>query len=349
MVNADKEQIDYRFERSVAAALAGFPKDALFIAAVSGGADSTAMLLSLARLRAYRLHCLHVNHGIRPPEENVGDEEAVRSLCTRLGVPLTIVSSHQGEITRTAKGIGIEAAARVFRHDAWTQELQRLGALRVLTAHTKDDLLETALMRVLRGSGPSGLCGIKQDNGTVFRPLLTLTRADVLNYLGVLNASFRNDSSNTDINFLRNRIRHTLVPVLDKSFSDWRKTVFSFTETQSLTAEFLEKESVDRIKWTESEKSRALWTEKKIFFQAPSIVREEALFHAVDRILDRLDSQISPSQTPRRAVIRLFCQGNAQGPARVVDAGSVIIVARSKRVIVSVKTGRLGTMNLAKI
>jgi tRNA(Ile)-lysidine synthase len=320
------------FEQSVAGALAGFPKDALFIAAVSGGADSTSMLLSLARLGMYRLHCLHVNHGIRAPEEHRGDEEAVRSLCERLGVPLTVVSSPQGEIARAAKGIGMEASARLFRREAWTRELRRLGALRVLTAHTRDDLLETALMRVLRGSGPSGLSGIKQDNGVVFRPLLGLARSDVLNYLGALGVPFRDDSSNADVNFLRNRIRHALIPVLDGSFPDWRKTVFSFTETQSLAAEFLKDEAVNRIKWTEAEGGRALWTEKKAFFQAPLIVREEGLFHAVDLLFERA-MQGAPTM-PRRSVIRLFCQGNAQGSTRVVNTGTVVIAARGKRIIV---------------
>ncbi|MDR0784413.1 MAG: tRNA lysidine(34) synthetase TilS [Treponema sp.] len=333
MVNSDKEQIDSLFERSVGGALTSFPKDALFIAAVSGGADSTAMLLALARLGIYRLHCLHVNHGIRAPEEHIGDEEAVRSLCGRLGIPLTVVSSPHGEIARAAKGIGIEASARLFRREAWTRELMRLGALRVLTAHTRDDFLETALMRVLRGSGPSGLRGISQDNGVVFRPLLALARTEVLDYLEALNTPFRNDSSNTDVNFFRNRIRRTLVSVLDESFPDWRKTVFAFTETQRLTAEFLETEAVNRIKWMETENSRALWTEKKTFFQAPAVLREEALFHAIDRLFDRLDERTNC--LPRRSVIRLFCQGGAQGSARVVNAGTVVIAARGKRVIVS--------------
>jgi tRNA(Ile)-lysidine synthase len=323
------------FERSVAAALEDFPKDALFLAAVSGGADSTAMLLSIARLGTYRLHCLHINHGIRAPEEHNGDEEAVRSLCRQLGVPITVVSSPHGEIARAAKGIGIEASARLFRRETWTRELQRLGALRVLTAHTRDDFLETALMRVLRGSGPAGLSGIGRDNGVVFRPILSLSRSDVLSYLETLNASFRNDSSNTDLNFLRNRIRCALVPVLDKSFPDWRKTVLSFTETQSFTADFLKEYADDRIKWVETEDGRSLWTEKKAFFQAPPIVREEGVFHAVDRLLDRFAVQGKPA--PRRSVVRLFCQGYAQGSARVVDAGAVLIAARGKRIIVSTK------------
>lgn len=338
MIKSDEKQIKYPFERLIAGALAEFPRDALFITAVSGGADSIAMLLSLARLGTYRLHCLHVNHGIRAPEEHSGDEEAVRSLCGRLGIPLTVVSSPQGEIIRTSKGIGVEACARLFRRKAWTQELHRLGALRVLTAHTRDDLLETVLMRILRGSGPSGLRGISQDNGLVFRPLLALTRTDVLNYLETLNVSFRNDPSNMDVRFLRNRIRHVLIPVLDKSFPDWRKSVFSFTETQSLTAEFLEKEAADRIKWAETENSHTLWTEKKTFFQAPLVVREQALFYAVDCIFSQLDEQ--KMSAPRRSVIRLFCQGNARGATRVVDAGMVVIAARGKRIIVSAKTNQ---------
>ncbi|MDR1211391.1 MAG: tRNA lysidine(34) synthetase TilS, partial [Spirochaetaceae bacterium] len=173
------------FESELARNLGVWPRGTVFLAAVSGGADSTAMLAGLSSLRedrGFALRCIHVNHGIRSPKENSFDEEAVRSLCGIFHLPCTVARVRQGLIARKAGfwGEGLEAAARKFRHAALRREALRHGAARVLIAHTRDDSLEKVLMAMLRGGGPSALAGMPPEKGRILRPLITLTRSQVL-------------------------------------------------------------------------------------------------------------------------------------------------------------------------
>ncbi|MDR0637580.1 MAG: tRNA lysidine(34) synthetase TilS [Spirochaetaceae bacterium] len=150
---------------AVADALTYVPEDAVLLAAVSGGADSQAMLAACASIRGRAfcekggLRAVHVDHGLRPIEECAADADAARVLCGRLGVGCTVAAVGRGRIEAWARdeGSGIEAAARHFRYKALRREAERAGADFILVAHTQDDALETALMRFLRGAGPRGL------------------------------------------------------------------------------------------------------------------------------------------------------------------------------------------------
>jgi tRNA(Ile)-lysidine synthase len=310
------------FELTVAAGLGNWPPGTVFLAAVSGGADSTAMLAALASLRrerGFRLHCLHVEHGIRPGEESRGDAEAVEGLCKTLEVPCRIISIAPGRIAGAAKarGLGIEGAARLYRHAAWNREALRIGAEKVLVAHTRDDLLETVLMRFLRGAGPRGLAAMPPSRGRVLRPLLSLGRAEALNYLAERGIPYRTDSTNEDIAYLRNRIRHKLIPQLDEFFPSWRKTVLALAETQGKAADFLETEAARRLAWRPS--AAGEWTlPRETFFAQPEIIREEALFALADRIKKEEakakrgpgpDGPIKEAPPPRRSSLGLFAAG----------------------------------------
>jgi tRNA(Ile)-lysidine synthase len=327
------------FENAVARGLGMWPKGSLFLAAVSGGADSTAMLSALSSLQKtarFSFCCLHVEHGIRSVEESRGDAEAVRSLCEKFDIPCTIASIPRGKIAKMAKekGVGIEAAARFFRHRMWNREMERVHANRVLVAHTQDDFLETLLMRILRGSGAAGLAGMKADTGSVLRPLLSLTRLDVLAYLEERGISYRTDSTNSDTRYFRNKVRHCLIPALD-AFSSWRKNLLALAETQNLTADFLEK-TAQHIQWTTDEKSSILNTDKKTFFSYHEIIREQAVFDAVDRVHGQAGPYPDPpvrrlvKSLPKRSVIRRFCKGETP----VVDAGPVRIETKGSRIFV---------------
>lgn len=284
------------FEAVAASSLEQWPAGTVFLAAVSGGADSTAMLAALTAVerkekrekKEKKLHCLHIDHGIRSLEETRGDAQAVRDLCKTLRIPCRIISIPAGKIAETARasGLGIEGTARIFRHRALNREARRIGAARILVAHTRDDLLETVLMRLLRGSGPAGLAAMPRERGQVLRPLLTLNRSDVIAYLKTRGIPFRTDSTNEDIHYLRNRIRHKLVPCLDDFFPYWRKTVFAMAETQRLTAEFLSAEAQRQVLWEEREDREgiSLRTSEASFFSQPPLIREEALFQAADRL-----------------------------------------------------------------
>jgi tRNA(Ile)-lysidine synthase len=313
------------FEAVVAANL-GLPRPVgtVFLAAVSGGADSTAMLAALAAIRdrgkaeagaPFLLHCLHVEHGIRPPEESRADARAVEALCKALDVPCRVVSIAPGTIAKAASqsGEGLEAAARRFRRRAWNEERRRLGARQILVAHTGDDRLETLLMGALRGAGPAGLAAMPRERGAILRPLLDLNRSDVLRYLEERRIGFRTDSTNADIRFLRNRVRLKLIPCLDEFFPQWRKGLLSLGETQALAAAFLADEARRRIPWEAGDGE--VKTQAEAFFAEPEIIREEALFAAAGLLAGcsrrggTAQGARKQRKPPRRAVLRRALSG----------------------------------------
>jgi tRNA(Ile)-lysidine synthase len=358
----------------VADAVLNCPVGTTYVAAVSGGADSVAMLSALASIRdkAFDLRCIHVEHGIRPQDESRGDAEFVKGLCKELNVPCKIVSIKPGRIAAVAKerGIGIEAAARLFRHRAWFREAKRLENLpekpqvRVLVAHTADDALETTLMRIFRGSGPSGLAPMPASRGRILRPLIKLRRSDVIAYLTEKKLTWREDASNSDIRFLRNRVRRRLIPLLNESFPQWRTALAAFAQTQSLAADFIQNEASARISWQplepqpspkgegsplepqpspkpsarerrkgsplEGPQGSALYTDAGLFFTQSAIIREEALFQGIDALLSSACVSIL-SRTIKRKNIRRFCEG----AITAADLGPVRIIKKSQQIILS--------------
>ena len=174
------------------------------VAACSGGIDSTALLLALAEMRADAV-CGHVNHHLRGAESDE-DEAFVRELCARIGVPVDVRDGTvAGEAIRRS---GVEAAAREVRH-ARLQEIRAgAGADYIATAHQKNDQAETVIMRIATGTGLAGLRGIHavRDDG-IIRPLLDVTRDEILAYLEQRGVTPRRDRMNDDPRFLRNRVR----------------------------------------------------------------------------------------------------------------------------------------------
>ncbi len=176
------------------------------IAAVSGGADSVAMLFALYLLRdelGITLEAAHFNHHLRGAESD-RDEAFVTDFCGRYDIPLHLGS---GRIVPGKKGL--EAAAR----DARYAFLRRLPG-KVATAHTADDNAETVLMRLIRGTGLKGLGAIAPVSGNVIRPMLTVTRDDVEAFLEEYALPHVEDSSNGTDDFLRNRVRHGILPLM---------------------------------------------------------------------------------------------------------------------------------------
>ena len=176
------------------------------IAAVSGGADSIALLFALFLLReewGITLEAAHFNHCLRGEESN-RDARFVEDFCAHYGIPLHMCS---GNVVPGEKGL--EAAAR----DARYRFLRSLPG-KVATAHTADDNAETVLMRLLRGTGLKGLGAIAPVSGNVIRPMLSVTRREVEAFLGEYALAHIEDSSNGEDAFLRNRIRHRIMPLL---------------------------------------------------------------------------------------------------------------------------------------
>jgi tRNA(Ile)-lysidine synthase len=205
-------------------------------AAVSGGADSTALLLALVEANAEKqalgivLSAAHVHHGLRGVEADA-DEAFVRELCERLRVPLTVFRVDTAA-RQAAEREGVEEAARELRYAA----LRGLEVDAVATAHTLDDQAETVVMKLLRGAWTEGIGGIspevesgggsthvrksgygapKSSSGAkLVRPLLGVRRAEVEEFLRERGQSWREDASNQDVSLTRNRVRHELMPLL---------------------------------------------------------------------------------------------------------------------------------------
>lgn len=221
------EEEPAKFERGLVAAWN--PRewcDAHTVLAVSGGADSVALLRAMAALKAKSggkglLVVAHLDHQLR--DEAKADADWLARLCLRLGLPLEIgfadVPAHAAE-----QGDGLESAGRSSRYEFLRQTAERLGARFVVTGHTADDQAETVLHRIVRGTGLAGLAGMPSrrrlaESVTLVRPMLSMTRSEVLGYLAVLGQDYRTDESNLDTAFTRNRVRHQLLPELREYFN----------------------------------------------------------------------------------------------------------------------------------
>ena len=189
--------------------------------AVSGGADSVALLRLLLEARA-ELGCVlsvvHFNHKLRG-EDSDGDEAFVRELADKQGLPF---HNAAGDAKQAAaeRQVSVETAARDLRY-AFFAELLKVKVDKIATAHTMDDQAETVLMRLLRGAGTRGLAGIypEQRDLKIIRPLLGFRRKEIEQYLKLLEQGWREDATNTDPQHTRNRIRHELLPLLTRDYN----------------------------------------------------------------------------------------------------------------------------------
>lgn len=192
--------------------------DELVLAAVSGGQDSMAMLSilhSLSSSMGFRLAAAHFDHMLR--KDSAEDRTLVEQFAAGLSVPLRCGS---GDVTALASEWGdtIEEAARKARYRFLEEAAEEMGASRISTGHTRDDQVETVLMRVIRGTGLRGLAGIPLKRDRLIRPLLGLARADTLEYCTEKGIPFNPDPTNLDKRFMRNRIRLELIPLLRGSY-----------------------------------------------------------------------------------------------------------------------------------
>ena len=181
------------------------------VAGVSGGADSTALLLILLRL-GYRVHAVHCNFHLRGSEGD-RDQQFVTDLCNRLGVELEICQYNTQQYA-SDHGISIEMAARELRYADFERIMHKCGASAVCIAHHRDDSVETVLLNLIRGTGIKGLTGIKPRNGHIIRPLLCVSRQDIENWLNEIGQSYVTDSTNLETDYTRNKIRNQLLPLM---------------------------------------------------------------------------------------------------------------------------------------
>lgn len=201
---------------------------------VSGGADSVSLLVSLCHLSKFfefEVYALSVNHNIREEKESLSDSEYVVCLCKKLE---KLGFCIEGHIVSLPKGLvsevmlerknGLEEAARFLRYKEFEKFSKEKNIDFFCLAHNQNDQIETILMRFIQGSS---LIGINEKRGIFVRPLLDLNRISIEKYLLGLKIQWKTDSTNSENNYLRNRIRNVLVPVLDENFAMWRQGVLA--------------------------------------------------------------------------------------------------------------------------
>lgn len=223
------------------------PSDGILVA-LSGGADSVALLRVLLHLGC-RCEAAHCNFHLRG-EESVRDEEFVRALCVTLGVVLHVRHFDTRAYARQ-HAVSVEMAARDLRY-AWFESLRKERGLDVVAvAHHRDDSVETFLLNLIRGTGINGLLGIRARNGFVVRPLLAVSRSDILRYLDSIGQAYVTDSTNLQDEYMRNKIRLRLLPLMEELNPSVRDAIASAAARLEEVAHIYNKvmqESMSRVK-----------------------------------------------------------------------------------------------------
>lgn len=204
--------------------------------ALSGGADSVAMLIGLSELSrelGFTLTAVHINHLLRG-DESYRDENFCKNLCEKMDVPLTIFQKDTAAFSHSL-GMSVETGAREMRYEIF----EKLPADKICTAHNLDDNAETLIFRIARGTGLKGLTGIPPVRGKIIRPLLFCTRNEIENFLAEHGQDFVTDSTNLTDDYARNKIRHRIIPAMSEICGGFPNNVENLTVSLSEDEDFL--------------------------------------------------------------------------------------------------------------
>lgn len=222
------------------------------IVALSGGADSVALVAALSsiaefsRQQSITIVAAHCNFHLRG-EESMRDQHFVESLCTQLHVPLEIKDFDVYGYKASHPGTSLEMACRDLRYDWFKSLMTEHEADRVATGHNADDNIETLFLNLLRGSGTSGLKGMIEDTGTILRPLLSIHRCQIIEYLESRNLSYITDSSNLTSDFRRNFLRNDVLPLLRQRWPGLDKSLDRSIRLIKSENDIIEKTVMDHL------------------------------------------------------------------------------------------------------
>jgi len=338
------------------------PNDKIVLG-VSGGADSTAMLHIFHELTkklwpAGAICVAHLNHNLRGNESD-GDEQFVRSLCVKLKVACFVESAAVREIADNSKE-NLEATARKLRYEFFLRVANECAATRVATAHTINDQAETFLLRLIRGSGGAGLAGIApirmlqstkesdQSSVSLIRPLLCLTRDEVISYCGDNHLDYRTDSSNLVMDYSRNKVRHEIIPQL-ALLNPQVVSVLSESADRLRTDEsFLQREAIERLNSVNDQDPQLLKTSLSIpvslLIEADAALRIRIIREIVRRIRGDLSRITNRHLSSIESLLKAGKSGKAVAVpgARIAREFGVIVFRRSP-----IKAGSIETLKPA--
>lgn len=222
------------------------------LVAVSGGADSVALLTTCIRVAKHlniKIEAVNCNFHLRGEESN-RDSMYTKDLCQDLGVKLHLIEYNVEEYLKEHPGASTEMACRELRYADFFRILEKEGFDRVAVAHNSDDDVETMMLNMLRGSGSRGLKGMDIDNGKVIRPLLGVSRREIEEYLEGIGRSYVTDSSNLTSDYRRNFIRRDVLPLLESRWQGARKSLtrsVNIMKEESLIVENYYRKQLDKM------------------------------------------------------------------------------------------------------
>lgn len=266
-----------------------------FVVAISGGPDSLCLLdvlYLLSQRYDFTLHIAHVNYRLRGKDSDL-DEALVRERATHYQIPLSVL--HPKKTTSS----NLEEKLRDIRYRFFEKIRTQKKATLIAVAHHRDDQAETFLLRLLRGSGMKGLSAIQPKNNYIVRPLIDMSREDILRYLKERNIRHRTDQSNSDPKFLRNKIRHSLIPLLEREYQTNIKKILADTATL-LAADYALFDHMTPLPY--QEKNGALVFSTKTLLSIP----ETLLRHQFRTLLITHYQKKSPPQRLIDEIIKVF-------------------------------------------
>ncbi|MCS7234252.1 MAG: tRNA lysidine(34) synthetase TilS [Synergistetes bacterium] len=254
-----------------------FEKGEKVLVAVSGGIDSVVLLDLLVNLSPsydFKLHVIHLDHGIRGLD-SYEDALFVEKLALKYGLNFTIGRS---DARLGRKGETLEESARKVRYSFFKRCLETVGANKIALAHNADDQVETVLMRIIRGTGPLGLCGMRPKTSFYVRPLLKVWRSEIEAYSSEKGLDYRTDITNYDPYYFRNRIRYLLLPILESYNPSIKEGLLRLSELM-----WMERDFVDSFIEAEFERSLLLQKEGEICFNSGALRANRFLFSEIIR------------------------------------------------------------------
>lgn len=259
------------------------------IVALSGGADSCALLDILMNLKNMSLNLIavHINHCLRGKDSDA-DEDFVRNLSRSYGIPFESCRIDVADIAKE-QGLNLEDAGRRARMKFLEEMRIKYHAKVVALAHHSDDQAETILMRLLRGSGSTGLSGMTYCNGSLVRPLLEVTRAEIISHIESSGLAYREDVTNLDTDFLRNRIRHELIPLLCEYNPNIQKRLNITGNVLADESIMLDKLAEELLVKTATFESNKIRLELKLITEEPTALKRRLFRLTLERLAGNLN------------------------------------------------------------
>lgn len=283
---------------------------------LSGGPDSTALFYSINELSdcpAIEIRGIYVDHGIRSYEERRRELDRIREIEKDTGRPVLTRFCTPGVIEHAAvrRGVGMEAAARLYRYKIFGRVMQRFGFDYLLLGHTLNDQIETMVVRFFQGSGPEGLKGMPRRRGKILRPFVGAKKEEIFAYLEEHGIRFITDSTNTHLDFLRNRVREELLPAAAAVFPGMGSTLTEMGEKYGAVADFIRSETERRLPVRRSGDGWSVFLDA--FRAAHQVLREQAVYNLTDSLFRSSSSGCWESRIPY-AFVREICSIAAGKP-----------------------------------